>query len=266
MPSLTVTWSGIKPALDAWYEYMHIRAGTSMFVEGDRRITLGPLIVVDAHSTLYRWVTCIRDYSTGIIITRITEADVIARTAAISWQSITYARASVRTESVEDRERRIELEEERLAVMMARLDAVAAEAARRRKERKIQRALANEHALKLLTAQLDDTQRTDLAATGSFKLTSKEGRKYQIQCRRAGNVVEYVIEDGVEIAIARYCYHFIDHVPVADDMLLALLMLRFKEAEYLRIANKSTHCFPMPLSQADWNEQPTDAGVEGDLT
>jgi hypothetical protein len=66
-------------------------------------------------------------------------------------------------------------------------------------------------------------------------------------------VLEIAEKDNKEVAVARYCLHAVAPVPLADDMLIALVLLRSNEAEYHRIANKTA--FERPAQLAAYVEQ-----------
>lgn len=89
---------------------------------------------------------------------------------------------------------------------------------------------------KLLRQNLSDSQVADLEKTGSFIQVSR-GKSYRIHRVMAGGIQEL---DAQGNAVARYCIHAEDtQVPLADNMLAWVLMLRFAPEEFHKKANKT---------------------------
>lgn len=118
------------------------------------------------------------------------------------------------------------------------------EKARKEKLREIE-AVAE----RLLLSYLDDEQTKDYEAAQAFHVISQEGKRYRIERKRSGNVLELEKQEGQEVAVARYCLHSVAHVPLGDDMLVALIMLRSSEKEYKQIANRTRFSSPLPVSR-----------------
>lgn len=99
-----------------------------------------------------------------------------------------------------------------------------------------QLAVTTAKSKELLEQYLSDEQREEHNIFGNFHVIGQDGTRFRVETRRTGNVVE-VNEDNE--AVARYCLHAVAPVPVYDDMLIALLMLKHDLENYRRIANKT---------------------------
>lgn len=90
-------------------------------------------------------------------------------------------------------------------------------------------------AFHILMDNLSPGQRTTYIEKGYVPLRSKSGRFFKIYKGRSMNIVE-VGEDGNPIQ--RLCVHPIMGVPNEDTMLSQILMIRFNESLFTRMANK----------------------------
>lgn len=125
-------------------------------------------------------------------------------------------------------------EEKRLAAQAA-YEERRIEHERLHKEWQEHQELINTRAKTLLLSLLDEQQKQDYERRRDFVVKAQSGKRYLVQCTsRSGNVVELDDEDR---KIARYCLHSSEAVPLCDDIIVAVLMLRGHEEEYLRIAN-----------------------------
>lgn len=89
----------------------------------------------------------------------------------------------------------------------------------------------------LLLEELDDQQRASLEAAKHFDVIGQTGRTFRVHVDRgmAGNVFRLDAQGRV---VARYCGHpDPDEFPVDDGILTQVLMIRFCEAEFERLAN-----------------------------
>lgn len=91
---------------------------------------------------------------------------------------------------------------------------------------------ATARARALLMSCLGPTQKRDYKRKGCFTCRSQSGKRF-----RLGKGLPKEL-DRQDKAVASYCIHPIPSVPDGDRLLTEMLMLRYDEAEFLRIANK----------------------------
>lgn len=104
-----------------------------------------------------------------------------------------------------------------------------------RLEAKRLKEVADQKALDLLMAFLEDEQLRQLESEGAFIVKTKE-REYRIKKGWQGNVEE-LNKDG--IAIASWCIHPKTKVPHQDNMLAQKFLLETNEQTFRRIANRT---------------------------
>lgn len=95
---------------------------------------------------------------------------------------------------------------------------------------------AAEKAEKILTENLTEEQKAQLARDRFFVVRGSKGRNYRVNRGRARNI-EVLDENGK--AVERLCAHPGIHCPDADTMLAQKLMLETDEDAFQRIANRS---------------------------
>lgn len=91
---------------------------------------------------------------------------------------------------------------------------------------------ATARARALLMSCLGPTQKRDYKRKGCFTCRSQSGKRF-----RLGKGLPKEL-DKQDKAVASYCIHPVPSVPDGDRLLTEMLMLRYDEAEFLRIANK----------------------------
>lgn len=96
--------------------------------------------------------------------------------------------------------------------------------------RESDKAIARARAL--LMSCLGPTQKRDYKRKGCFTCRSQSGKRF-----RLGKGLPKEL-DRQDKAVASYCIHPIPSVPDGDRLLTEMLMLRYDEAKFLRIANK----------------------------
>lgn len=99
-------------------------------------------------------------------------------------------------------------------------------------ERERERDEAIARARALLMSCLGPTQKRDYKRKGCFTCRSGSGKRF-----RLGKGLPKEL-DKQDKAVASYCIHPVPLVPDGDRLLTEMLMLRYDEAEFLRIANK----------------------------
>lgn len=102
-------------------------------------------------------------------------------------------------------------------------------------------AEADKRAEALLLVNLTAEQAEDYRRTKSFEVIQplqfgRPVRRYRITFKFAGNVF-LVDEQGR--AVAQYCIHAREPIPIADNMLAQKLMLEADEEQFLRVANRT---------------------------
>lgn len=105
-------------------------------------------------------------------------------------------------------------------------------AKREAEERERERDEAIARARALLMSCLGPVQKRDYKRKGCFTVRSQSGKRF-----RLGKGLPKEV-DKQDKALASYCIHPIPSVPDGDRLLTEMLMLRYDEAEFLRIANK----------------------------
>lgn len=174
-----------------------------------------------------------------------------------AWQAICWddsprayvGKVKPREQTAEERE----AEKQRLLEENRRLVAAREEAERKLAEETARRKKAEETAELLLISYLDTLQKAQYEREKAFTVIGESGKRYRVERRRSGNVVELEERDGKHLGVARYCAHHVADVPVGDDMLAAMLMLRHDEKEYLKIANRTKvtpYAVPVPVGTA----------------
>lgn len=108
----------------------------------------------------------------------------------------------------------------------------AEQAKREAEERARERSEATARARALLMSCLGPTQKRDYKRKGCFTCRSQSGKRF-----RLGKGLPKEL-DRQDKAVASYCIHPVPSVPDGDRLLTEMLMLRYDEAEFLRIANK----------------------------
>ncbi len=96
------------------------------------------------------------------------------------------------------------------------------------------REAAEARAETLLGRFLDDAQRDSWTREGFFDLRVGD-KTYRLRRGMAGNID--LLRDGTGVRHRTYCAHLPSEMPVADNVLAQLLMLREDEASFLRLAN-----------------------------
>lgn len=107
------------------------------------------------------------------------------------------------------------------------------QAKREAEERERERNEAIARARALLMSCLGPVQKMDYKRKGCFTVRSQSGKRY-----RLGKGLPKELDKKGEKSIASYCIHPIPSVPEGDRLLTEMLMLRYDEAKFLRIANK----------------------------
>jgi len=105
-----------------------------------------------------------------------------------------------------------------------------------REDAERERVRAEERAEVLLREVLDEAQLAQLEQHGHVEVTAASGVRYRLRRGWAGNVDVVHKPRGVCRA-RRYCIHPRTSVPVADNLVAQLLMLRNDEEQFLRTAN-----------------------------
>lgn len=101
---------------------------------------------------------------------------------------------------------------------------------RRRKE-------AEERAEQLLLSYLTPAQREEYRCHKRISVQAKSGRLYHV--RAQGNLVGNVHEvDAKGEAVARLCAHASHEIPMGDQLLTQMMLLRHHEDDFRRIANR----------------------------
>jgi hypothetical protein len=122
-----------------------------------------------------------------------------------------------------------------------------------------ERATAERRAELLLQAHLNAVQRAQLATNDWFLIDGPSGTRYRINRGRSANID---VVDAQGRVIRSLCVHPRENVPDADTMLAQALMLRYEEAEVLRLANRhpANHGFRarrlQPTEIADYQIDP----------
>lgn len=91
----------------------------------------------------------------------------------------------------------------------------------------------------LLLDHMDEEQKKEYEEVGHFHVISQDGNRYRVEKKRSGNVVQEKEVDGKVVDVLRCCLHSRASVPLGDDLLSAMILLKGDEQEYLRLANKS---------------------------
>jgi hypothetical protein len=100
-------------------------------------------------------------------------------------------------------------------------------------EEKHRRDQAARRAFALLSRYLTPEQQADYAAEGAFRVMAPSRQCYRIRKGTYGNVDMLDADGNVQ---HRLCIHPAGELPDEDTMLAQLLMIRFAEDEFLRIA------------------------------
>lgn len=101
-------------------------------------------------------------------------------------------------------------------------------------EETAKRIAAEKRAEELLLSQLSKEQRKEYREKKSFKVVGKDGHRYDIGPRWSGHV-ERLNDKGKPVE--RFCIHPRVQVPVADNQLLAKLMLETDPDQFRKVAN-----------------------------
>lgn len=100
-------------------------------------------------------------------------------------------------------------------------------------EDKLRREKASRRAFALLSRILTPEQRADYAREGAFRVLAPSRQQYRIRKGTYGNVDMLDTNGHVQQCL---CIHPAGELPDEDTMLAQLLMIRFAEDEFLRIA------------------------------
>ena len=97
-------------------------------------------------------------------------------------------------------------------------------------------AEANERARQLLESVLDEEQQKTYRKDKVIYLTSELRKRYRL--RHDGSV--HLLDDTGKKAVASFCIHPTEYVPLDDHVAAKVLYLKYAEAEFERIANRTT--------------------------
>lgn len=110
----------------------------------------------------------------------------------------------------------------------------AEEQAKKAEERARKAEEARERAEELLRQLLDEQQRQEYDQDKSFHVVGADGERYRVRHNWAGHVDRV---DAEGRPVERFCIHPEQQVPLADNQLIAKLMLEVEPERFRQIAN-----------------------------
>lgn len=111
----------------------------------------------------------------------------------------------------------------------------AAEAEKVAAEERKKAEEAEARAEQLLRQHLSDEQLADYDAHGHIHVIGADGVRYRLEKKWSGNILEF----KGDRAVARYCVHPRERIPVHDSIMAQKLMLETDPASLKKIANRT---------------------------